>query len=60
MSKKDKILGGNAIYTFIAIVIGFLVGAVLLALAGISPAAAYGKLITGVFGQVKYITWSVV
>lgn len=60
MSRKDKILSGNAIYTFIAILIGFLVGAVLLAVAGISPAAAYGKLITGVFGQIKYITWSVV
>lgn len=60
MSRKDKILSGNAIYTFIAIIIGFLVGAVLLALAGISPASAYGKLVSGVFGQLKYITWSIV
>lgn len=60
MSRKDKILSGNAVYTFIAMIIGFLVGAVLLAAAGISPKAAYGKLITGVFGQVKYLTWSIV
>ena len=35
-------------------------GAVLLAVAGINPGVAYGKLLNGVFGQVKYVTWSVV
>ena len=37
MSRKDKILNGNALYTFIAIIIGFVAGAVLLAVAGINP-----------------------
>lgn len=60
MKVKDKILSGNALYTFIAIFIGFLVGAILLAVAGINPGVAYGKLISGVFGQLKYITWSIV
>ena len=60
MSRKDKILNGNALYTFIAIIIGFVAGAVLLAVAGINPGVAYGKLLNGVFGQVKYITWSIV
>ena len=60
MSRKDKILNGNALYTFIAIIIGFAAGAVLLAVAGINPGVAYGKLLNGVFGQVKYLTWSVV
>lgn len=60
MNKKSKILNENAVYTFVAIIIGFLVGAVLLAAAGIHPAAAYGKLADGVFGQVKYIAWSIV
>ena len=60
MSRKDKILNGNALYTFIAIIIGFVAGAVLLAVAGINPGLAYGKLLNGVFGQVKYITWSIV
>lgn len=32
----------------------------LLAVAGINPGVAYGKLLNGVFGQVKYITWSIV
>lgn len=60
MNKKSKILNENAIYTFVAILIGFLVGAILLAFAGINPASAYGKLADGVFGQVKYVTWSIV
>ena len=60
MSRQDKILNGNALYTFIAIIIGFVAGAVLLAVAGINPGLAYGKLLNGVFGQVKYITWSIV
>ena len=60
MNRKSKILSGNALYTFIAILIGFLVGALLLLVAGISPATAYGKLLDGVFGQVKFMTWSVV
>ena len=51
MSRKDKILNGNALYTFIAIIIGFVAGAVLLAVAGINPGLAYGKLLNGVFGQ---------
>jgi len=60
MNKKKGILYSNALYTFIAIIVGFLVGAVLLALAGISPVEAYSKLIDGVFSQPKYITWSIV
>ncbi|MDO5135891.1 MAG: ABC transporter permease [Eubacteriales bacterium] len=57
---KSKVLNGHAFYTFLAIIIGFVVGALLLLVAGISPAQAYGKLLDGVFGQAKYITWSVV
>ncbi|MDO4521792.1 MAG: ABC transporter permease [Eubacteriales bacterium] len=60
MNKKKGILNSNALYTFIAISVGFLVGAILLMLAGISPAEAYGKLITGVFGKPKFVTWSIV
>ncbi|MDO4632394.1 MAG: ABC transporter permease [Eubacteriales bacterium] len=59
MSKK-KIWNSNAIYTFLAILVGFVVGAVLLAAAGINPLVAYGKLFTGVFGKVKFVTWSII
>lgn len=57
---KKKILEGNAFYTVIAIVFGFLAGAVVLAIAGISPIATYSKLISSIFGKPKYLVWSVV
>lgn len=60
MSKKNSILKGNAVYVFLSIIIGFIVGGVLLLAAGISPGEAYGKLVDGVFGQTKYIVWSIV
>ncbi|MBQ3793744.1 MAG: ABC transporter permease [Lachnospiraceae bacterium] len=56
----EKLLRTNVLYTLICIVIGFIVGAILLALAGISPAVAYGKLVDGVFSKPKYVVWSIV
>lgn len=60
MHKKKSIWDSNAIYTLIAIIIGFLVGAILLVIAKISPAEAYGKLLESVFSKPKYILWSVI
>lgn len=64
MNNKKSLLqtikDSSVLYTLIAIVTGFVVGAVLLAIIGISPAAAYGKLLDGIFGKPKYIAWSVV
>lgn len=60
ISPVTKLLQGDILYTLIAIVIGFVVGAILLAIAGISPGAAYAKLIDGIFGKTKYIVWSIV
>lgn len=55
-----RVLHSNLLYTLISIIVGFLVGAVLLQIAGISAGEAYAKLITGVFGKPKFIVWSVV
>ena len=49
-TKKKSILDSNVLYTVIAIIVGFIIGAIFLAVAGISPAVAYGKLIDSVFG----------
>lgn len=57
---KKRILNGNILYTLIAIIIGFVAGAVLLFAAGIDPGAAYAKLADGIFGQTKFMTWSIV
>lgn len=58
--KKKSILESSVLYTVIAIVMGFVIGAIFLAAAGISPAAAYGKLIDGVFGKPKFMVWTLV
>lgn len=50
----------NVLYTLIAILIGFVIGAIFLLIAGISPVAAYSKLIDGVLGKPKYVVWSLV
>lgn len=60
MSEKKSILNSNALYTLIAIVIGFLVGAVLLLIAGIDPLAAYGRLFSSVFSKPKSIAWAII
>lgn len=60
MNKKSRLIDGNALYTLVAIVVGFVIGAILLVAAGISPAATYAKLADGIFGQPKFIAWSIV
>lgn len=58
MNKKKSILESNVLYTVIAIIVGFLIGAVFLLIAGISPAVAYGKLLSSVFSKPKYLVWT--
>ncbi len=60
MNKKKSILESNVLYTIIAIVIGFFVGAIFLTIAGISPAVAYGKLFSSIFSKPKYLVWTLV
>jgi len=55
MNKKKSILESNVFYTLIAIGAGFVIGAVFLLIAGISPAVAYGKLFNSIFGKPKYL-----
>ena len=58
--KKRKFLESNVLYTLIAIMIGFIIGAIFLVTAGISPREAYGKLFSGVFGKPKFMIWTLV
>lgn len=60
MNKKKSIQECNVLYTIIAIIIGFLVGAIFLTIAGISPAVAYGKLFSSIFSKPKYLVWTLV
>lgn len=60
MNKKKRILESNVFYTLIAIVAGFIIGAIFLLIAGISPAVAYGKLLSSIFGKPKYLVWTLI
>ncbi len=58
MKKKKSILESNVLYTVIAIIAGFLIGAIFLLIADISPAVAYGKLVDSIFSKPKYLVWT--
>ena len=60
MNKKKSILQSNFLYTVIAIIIGFLIGAIFLVISGISPAVAYSKLISSVFSKPKFLMYTLV
>lgn len=60
MKHKKSILDSNVFYTIVAIVAGFLIGAIFLVIAGISPAEAYAKLFRSVFSRPKYIVWTLI
>lgn len=60
MNKKKSILEGDVLYTIISIIAGFMIGAIFLMIAGISPAVAYGKLFSSVFSKPKYLVWTLV
>lgn len=60
MNKKKSILESSVLYTIIAIIVGFLIGAVFLLIAGISPSVAYAKLLDSVFGKPKYMVWTLI
>lgn len=55
MKHKKSILEGNIIYTLFAILIGFLTGAIILAIAGMNPGVIYAKLFTGIFAKPKFL-----
>ncbi len=64
MDKKKTLLDFFAenkfIHTLLSIIIGFLVGAIFLAVMGISVSEAYGRLFQSVFSSVKSLSYCVV
>ena len=57
---KEKLFSGNLGFTLFSIVIGFLVGAIVLLIAGFNPLEAYSVMISGVFSRPKYISWTII
>ena len=47
-------------YTFMSVLLGLLVGAVILLVIGVNPLEAYKVMILGAFGKPKYLSWTIV
>ncbi|SCH99224.1 MULTISPECIES: ABC transporter permease [unclassified Romboutsia] len=58
---KKKSAANNAIlFSLISIVLGLIVGAIALLIAGFNPIDAYSAMITGVIGKPKFIAWTII
>ena len=55
MKQLEKALRRPITGILISIVMGFIVGAIVLSIAGYNPAAAYASMISGIFSKPKYI-----
>ncbi len=60
MNKKKSLKDYDIVFTLMAILIGFAVGAIMLVIAKISPVEAYKTLFEGVFSKPKFMIWSIV
>lgn len=57
MKKKKKITDSNIFYTLLSIVLGFVIGAIFLAISGISPIVAYQKIFDSILSKPKYLLY---
>ena len=55
MSKLEKFLRGRLASAIVAIIVGFLISAIVLAATGYSPLETFAQLLDGAFGRPKYI-----
>lgn len=51
---------GSFGFSIVSIIIGFIIGAIVLALAGFNPIEAYSIMINGVFSRPSYIAWTII
>ena len=58
--KKNSFLESPVFFSFISILLGLCVGAIVLVIAGINPIEAYVALIEGTLGKSKYIVWVII
>ena len=58
--KKISLVDNTILFSLISIVLGLLVGAIALLIAGKDPIQAYSAMIEGVFGKPKYIAWVII
>lgn len=58
--KKISIANNTVVFSLISIVLGLLVGAIALIIAGFNPIEAYTAMIEGIFGKPKFIAWTII
>lgn len=51
---------GTLGFSMISIFLGFIIGAIILAIAGFNPIQAYGVMINGVISRPSYIAWTII
>lgn len=57
---KEQILKGSLGVTVVSVLLGFVVGAVILLIAGFNPIEAYGAIWRGIFAKPKYMSYVVI
>ncbi|HSQ34259.1 MAG TPA: ABC transporter permease, partial [Peptostreptococcaceae bacterium] len=62
LSKNKKLFLRNdtLVYSLISVILGLIVGAIVLAIAGFNPIEAYIAMIDGIFGKPKYMAWTII
>lgn len=58
--KKSSLKNSKIAFTLVSVLLGFLVGAIVLALAGYNPLEAYLRIFEGVFKSPRNVGWAIV
>ena len=58
--KKFSLANNTVIFSLVSIVLGLLVGAIALLIAGFNPIEAYSAMLVGIFGKPKFIAWTII
>ncbi|MCC3869449.1 ABC transporter permease [Terrisporobacter mayombei] len=59
-TKKKSFIDDAVKFSFLSILLGLLVGAIVLIISGNNPIEAYGAMIEGIIGKPKYIAWTII
>jgi general nucleoside transport system permease protein len=58
--RKISLANNTIIFSLISILLGLLVGAIALSIAGFDPIEAYSVMIDGIIGKPKYLAWTII
>ena len=57
---KFSLSNSTVIFSLVSIVLGLLVGAIALLIAGFNPIEAYSAMLVGIIGKPKFIAWTII